>query len=136
MLVSADELQAASIARVLGEEDLVLTRMPDRRTALAQAPTAAPDLVIINQRLPDGEGTTLIHALRTRLKRRDLPVIILTESTDREVSVHDGLAAPSDYLAHPMSLPLLRTRVRACLVRTLTSLHTSSPKHSRRARRA
>jgi phosphoribosyl 1,2-cyclic phosphodiesterase/CheY-like chemotaxis protein len=136
MLVSADELQAASIARVLGEDDLVLTRMPDRRTALAQAPTTAPDLVIINQRLPDGEGTTLIHALRARLKRRDLPVMLLTDSTDREVSVHDGLAAATDYLAHPVSLPMLRTRVRAWLVRTLAPLHTAPPKHPHRARRA
>jgi CheY-like chemotaxis protein len=136
MLVSADELRAASIARVLGEDDLALAHMPDRRTALAQAPTVAPDVVIIDERLPDGEGATLIPALRARLKRRDLPVIILTDGTDREVSVRGGLAAATDYLAHPMGLPLLRTRVRAWLVRTLAPLHTSSRKHSRRARRA
>lgn len=136
MLVSGDELQAASIARVLSEDDLVLVRMPDRRTALAQAPTAAPDLVIINRRLPDGDGATLIQSLRARLKRRDLPVILLTDSADREMSACDGLAAATDYLAHPMSLPMLRTRVRAWLVRTLTPLHASSHRHSRRARQA
>jgi phosphoribosyl 1,2-cyclic phosphodiesterase/CheY-like chemotaxis protein len=137
MLVSADELQAASIARVLGEDDLVLVRMPDRRTALAKAPTMAPDLVIINRRLPDGDGATLIHSLRARLKRRELPVILLTTSTDKEASVRDGLTAATDYLAHPISLPILRMRVRAWLVRTLTQPHTSAHKQqSHRARRA
>jgi DNA-binding response OmpR family regulator len=137
MLVSADELQAASIARVLGEDDLVLIRMPDRRTALAKAPTMAPDLVIINRRLPDGDGATLIHSLHARLKRRELPVILLTTNADKEVSVRDGLTAATDYLAHPISLPMLRMRVRAWLGRTLTQPHTSAHKQqSHRARRA
>jgi phosphoribosyl 1,2-cyclic phosphodiesterase/CheY-like chemotaxis protein len=136
MLVSADELQAASIARVLGEDDLLLVHMPDKRTALAQASTAAPDLVIINQRLPDSEGATLIQSLRARLKRRNLPILLLTDNIDWEVSAHDGLAMATDYLANPMSLPMLRSRVRAWLVRTPPQPHTLSHRPPRRARRA
>ena len=119
MIVSADELQAAAIARVLGEDDLVLTRIPDRRMALALAPKTAPDLVIVDQRLPDGDAAPLICSLRARLGRRNLPVILLTDDADGEVPIGDGLAAATDYLANPVSLPMLRTRVRAWLVRTL-----------------
>lgn len=136
MIVSADELQAASIARLLGEDELMLTRMPNKCMALAQAPTIAPDLVIINQRLPDGDGVPLIRSLRARLGRRNLPVILLTDGADREVSACNGLTAATDYLANPISLPMLRTRVRAWLVRTLTQPHTRAHRQPRRARRA
>jgi phosphoribosyl 1,2-cyclic phosphodiesterase/ActR/RegA family two-component response regulator len=136
MIVSADELQAASIARLLDEDALVLTHMPDRRMALVQARTIAPDLVIINQRLPDGDGTPLIRSIRARLGRPNLPVILLTDGADGEVPAGDGLAAATDYLANPVNLPMLRTRVRAWLVRTLAQPHLRSHRQAHRARRA
>ena len=136
MIVSGDELQAASIVRVLGEDDLVLTRVPDRRMALALAPTTAPDLVIINQRLPDGDGAHLIRSLRAQLGRSNLPVILLIDDADGEVPIGGGLAAATDYLANPISLPMLRTRVRAWLVRTRAQPPIRSHRQARRARRA
>jgi phosphoribosyl 1,2-cyclic phosphodiesterase/FixJ family two-component response regulator len=136
MIVSADELQAASIARLLGEDDLVVTRMPDRHMVLAQALTIAPDLVILGQRLPDGDGVPLMRSIRARLGRPNLPVILLTDGTDGEVPAGEGLAAATDYLASPISLPMLRTRVRAWLVRTLAQPHIRSHRQLYRARRA
>jgi CheY-like chemotaxis protein len=136
MIVSADELQAAAIARLLGEDDIVVTRMPDRHMALAQAPTTAPDLVIISQRLPDGDGAPLMRSLRARLGRPNLPVILLTDGPDGEVPAGEGLAAATDYLARPISLPMLRTRVRAWLLRTLAQPHIRSHRPVHRARRA
>jgi phosphoribosyl 1,2-cyclic phosphodiesterase/FixJ family two-component response regulator len=136
MIVSADELQAASIARLLGEDALMVTRIPDRRMAVAQAPTTAPDLVIINQRLPDGDGAPLMQSIRARLGRPNLPVILLTDGTDGEAPTGDGLAAATDYLANPINLPMLRTRVRAWLVRTLAQPHIRSHRQAHRARRA
>jgi phosphoribosyl 1,2-cyclic phosphodiesterase/CheY-like chemotaxis protein len=136
MIVSADELQAASVARMLAEDELVLTRMPNRHMALALAPTMAPDLVIINQALPDGDGVPLIRALRAQLRRRNLPIMLLTAGADGEVSTGDDLAAATDYLATPMSLPMLRTRVRTCLARTLSQSPMRSqgqPRYTKRA---
>jgi phosphoribosyl 1,2-cyclic phosphodiesterase len=136
MMVSTDELQVAAIARVLGEDDLVLTRVPNQRMALALAPTTTPDLVIVDQRLLDSDAAPLIRALRARLGRRHLPVILLTDGAEGEVWAGDGLAAPTDYLAHPMSLPMLRTRVRTWLVRTQAPAHIRPDRQLRRARRA
>jgi DNA-binding response OmpR family regulator len=69
------------------------------------------------------------------LGRRNLPIILLTDGADREVSARNGLAAVTDYLANPISLPMLRTRVRAWLVRTSTQPHPRSHRQPRRARR-
>jgi phosphoribosyl 1,2-cyclic phosphodiesterase/CheY-like chemotaxis protein len=134
MIISADELQAAAIARVLGEDNLTLTRIPNRRMALALAPTTVPDLLIIDQRLPDGNAASLIRALRERLKRHNLPVILLTNGADAEVWTGDGLTAATDYLTHPIKLPILRTRVHAWLVRGLSQMHMRSYRQVCRAR--
>jgi phosphoribosyl 1,2-cyclic phosphodiesterase/FixJ family two-component response regulator len=136
MIVSADELQATSMARVLGEDDLVLTRVPDIRKALALAPTTAPDVVIIDQRLSEADGTSLIRSLRMRLGRHDLPVILLIDGADGEVPTGDGLAVATDYLVNPLSLPMLRTRVRTWLGRIRAQPHVPSHRQARRARRA
>jgi phosphoribosyl 1,2-cyclic phosphodiesterase/FixJ family two-component response regulator len=136
MIVSADELQATSMARVLGEDDLVLTRVPDLYKALALAPATTPDVVLIDQRAADPDDSSLIRSLRMRLGRRDLPVILLTDGADGEVPTDDSLAVATDYLAKPLSLPMLRTRVRTWLVRTLTQPHVQSHEQACRARGA
>jgi phosphoribosyl 1,2-cyclic phosphodiesterase len=119
MLIGTDDLQAASIAQSLSEDALLLTRAADRSTALTQAATVTPDLIIIDQPRPDGDGAALIRTLRTRLERPELPVILLIDSANGASVPRDGLSAPTDYLAAPLSWPMLRTRVRAWLVRTL-----------------
>jgi phosphoribosyl 1,2-cyclic phosphodiesterase len=136
MIVSANELQGATIARVLGEDDLVLTRVPDGHMALTLAPTMAPDLVVVNQPIPDGDAAPLIRSLRTRLGRRNLPVILLTDGADGEMLAGDGLTAATDYLTNPVRLPTLRTRVRAWLVRTLAQPCRRSHRQARHVRRA
>ena len=136
MIVSSDELQAASMARVLGEDDLVVTRTPDRHTALELASTTAPDLVLINQPLPDGNDAAFIQSLRARLRQPNVPVMLLTDGTANAVPVGDALAATTDYLAPPISLPMLRARVRTWLVRTLSQARRRDHRQAPRARRA
>jgi DNA-binding response OmpR family regulator len=72
----------------------------------------APDVVVVDQRLADGDAAARIHALRTRARRPALPIVLLTAADD------GGSVAATDYLAQPVNLPLLRTRLRAWLVRT------------------
>jgi phosphoribosyl 1,2-cyclic phosphodiesterase/CheY-like chemotaxis protein len=119
MFVSADEAQAAAVTHTLSEDEVIVWHTPDQRTALAHASAASPDLIIINQPLADGDGTALIEPLRARLARDALPVIILADRPYIvETSLNGGVMA-TDYLAAPISLPMLRSRVRAWLVRTL-----------------
>lgn len=43
-----------------------------------------PDLLILDQRLPDEGGTTIVHSLRERPQYRDIPVLFLTAIDDEE----------------------------------------------------
>ncbi|MBI4499055.1 MAG: diguanylate cyclase [Chloroflexi bacterium] len=118
LMVSTNETDILAIEQVLEEDGLVLLKAPDQQVALAQITDLAPDLIILDVPLPGEEAEALIAALRARLGRRTLPVLLLTEHTDGEAAVGSGDAGTTDCLAKPFSPPMLRTRVRAWLART------------------
>ncbi|MBI3302849.1 MAG: response regulator [Deltaproteobacteria bacterium] len=119
LVVSSDQSEIATIEQVLAEDGIAVISAPDERTALARAPKVLPDLVIVNRQLPDGDGAALIQPLRSRLGRRTLPIILLTDSLDLKGTLGRDAVPATDYLAHPFSPPMLRSRVRAWLARTL-----------------
>jgi CheY-like chemotaxis protein len=86
LVVTAHAADIAAIGQVLAEDDLVLIPTPDKREALERAVEVAPDLAIIDQHLTDGDGASLIRPLRTRLRRHNLPILLLTDSPDSEVT--------------------------------------------------
>ena len=45
---------------------------------------AVPDLLILDQRLPDEFGSTIVHSLRERPQYRDIPVLFVTAIDDDE----------------------------------------------------
>ncbi len=45
---------------------------------------ATPDLLVLDQRLPDEFGSTILHSLRERPQYRDIPVLFLTAIDDEE----------------------------------------------------
>ena len=101
----ADYLEAGGFRVVLAET---------AASALEQARTHAPDLVILDLGLPDGDGLDVARELR---RRRNVPIIILTargEETDRIVGLEIGA---DDYVVKPFSPKELVARVRAVLRR-------------------
>ena len=71
------------------------------------------DLVLLDLRLPDGSGETLLRWMRARGMR--MPVIILTAKSE----VHDKVAGldagANDYVTKPFSFDELLARIRAAL---------------------
>jgi DNA-binding response OmpR family regulator len=45
---------------------------------------ATPDLLILDQRLPDEFGSTIVHSLRERPQYRDIPIMFVTAIDDEE----------------------------------------------------
>ena len=60
-------------------------------TALVEEGTT-PDLLVLDQRLPDEFGSTILHSLRERPQYRDIPVIFVTAIDDEEASRLEVLA--------------------------------------------
>ena len=61
-----------------------------------------PDLLVLDQRLPDEFGTTIVHSLRERPQYRDIPVLFVTaiddEEAERLVDIAPVVRKPFDFV--------------------------------------
>jgi DNA-binding response OmpR family regulator len=60
-----------------------------------------PDLLVLDQMLPDEDGTTIVRSLRERPQYRDIPVLFLTaisdEDADRLTDLAPVIRKPFDF---------------------------------------
>jgi diguanylate cyclase (GGDEF)-like protein len=118
LVVTDCEPEIRAIQEVLAEDSLLLSVVPSGRTALQRAQIFCPDLVIMDAKLADGNAADIIEGLRLLAARPDLPVLLLANN-DSDPEQMPVLSAATDYLAASFSPPMLRTRVRAWLARTV-----------------
>jgi two-component system, sensor histidine kinase len=78
---------------------------------LAAAELAAPDLLIVDYRLPEGRtGVDALALLRARWPERTLPAIVITGSS---LGGHEDEAAKHDF--HLLIKPVLPNKLRAMI---------------------
>jgi len=85
--------------------------------ALVEGGTS-PDLLILDQRLPDEYGSTILHSLRERPQYRDIPVIFVTAIDDEEA---DRLSALAPVVRKPFDFADLVAAVETQLATAPTS---------------
>jgi diguanylate cyclase (GGDEF)-like protein len=122
LLVTPHDRDIAAVEQTLLEDGLLITSVGDGRTAMEMAQSNSPDLLILNSKLPDGDAATFIDPLRGVLQKPDLPVIVLSEDSSETSATFEGIAI--DYLSRPFSPPMLRTRIRAWLARSVGATAT------------
>jgi two-component system, OmpR family, response regulator ChvI len=114
-LVDDDKNILASVSMLLEQEGYHVRTFSDGAAALTALTTAAPDLAILDIKMPRMDGLELLRRLRQA--NAELPVIFLT-SKDEEIDELMGLnAGADDYIRKPFSQRLLLERVRAVLRR-------------------
>jgi DNA-binding response OmpR family regulator len=69
----------------IGHETRGFGNAEELYTALVQE-GAIPDLIVLDQRLPDEYGSTIAHSLRERPQYRDIPLLFVTAIDDEEAS--------------------------------------------------
>ena len=111
MLVVEDEPKIAQVARdYLERAGFGVLTAGDARSAISQARSAKPDLVVLDLGLPDQDGLDVIRSLRSASK---LPIVVLTargDESDRVVGLELGA---DDYVVKPFSPNELVARIRA-----------------------
>jgi two-component system, OmpR family, response regulator len=90
--------------------------VPDGAQALTAVATGAPDLVILDVRLPGLDGLDVCRTLRAG--GNDIPIIFLTARDSPEDRVNGFTKGGDDYVTKPFSLEELVARVRAVLRRS------------------
>lgn len=116
LIIDDDAALAGTLAEQLALEGEFATSVATtlaEASALFAAPGARFDLVLLDVRLPDGDGREF--CVRLRRDGHRMPVIMLTGS-DSESDVVSGLdAGANDYIAKPFRLNELLARMRAQL---------------------
>lgn len=112
ILLVEDELRLAeSVCAVLGKERFIVDHVDRLATAREAALMAAYDLALLDRKLPDGEGLSLVHDLRAR--NPGIHIIVLSafgEVADRVAGLDEGA---DDYLVKAFAMDEMLARIRA-----------------------
>jgi two-component system OmpR family response regulator len=110
------ELAAATVARLVGE-GFVVDHFASLGEAIEAVIGAQYRAVLLDRRLPDGDGLALLPVLKTRAAPP--PVIVLTALDDIPDRVAGLDAGAEDYLIKPFAFEELLARLRVLLRRSL-----------------
>ncbi len=120
LIVEDEPAVARGIQYALQQEGYAVTLAPSGEQGLEIATTQAPDLVLLDVRLPGIDGFEVLR--RMRAAGTKAPVLMLT-ARDEEVDKVIGLElGADDYLTKPFGLRELLSRVKALLRRAYGDL--------------
>ncbi len=77
----------------------------------------APDVIILDIRLPDIDGFEITRRLKENRKTQDIPIIFLTELRHREDRLKGLALGVEDYITKPFDFQELRLKIRNVLLR-------------------
>jgi two-component system KDP operon response regulator KdpE len=113
ILIVEDELPIRRFMRpALEDQGWRVIEADSVQGGVAMAASHAPEIVLLDLGLPDGDGKQLIGALRAWTAT---PIIVVTarDRDDEKIAALD--AGADDYLVKPFSVPELLARVRVAL---------------------
>jgi len=111
-LVDDHEMVRRGVADLLGEEPdlMVVGQASSVAEALARVPAIMPDLVVLDVRLPDGNGVELCRELRSGMPA--LNCLMLTSYTDEDAMLEAILAGAGGYVIKDIKGSALLSAVR------------------------
>ena len=110
-LIVEDEPELMSyLSLLLGNAGLVVDRTDSVEAALAALRTAPFDIAVVDRRLPDGDGLSIVKAMA---KTENRPAFLMLTARDAKSDVIEGLnGGADDYLVKPFEPGELIARVR------------------------
>jgi len=108
-----DDLSMRGFLRsLLASHGYRLTEAGTVAEGIAQIAAAAPDLILLDFGLPDGDGVELTRRLR---EWSQTPIIVLSARGQESDKIHALDAGADDYLTKPFSVGELLARMRVAL---------------------
>lgn len=111
LLVEDEDELAGALRSGLGRHGVVVDHVGNLASAQYLLGGERYDALVLDRRLPDGEGLSLIGALRAR--GNNVPILVLTALDDLGERVKGLEQGADDYLGKPFALDELLARLRA-----------------------
>jgi DNA-binding response OmpR family regulator len=119
MIVEDEPAVARGVQVALEREGYAVSVQPTGEDAIANFADTAPDLVVLDVRLPGIDGFEVLRQLRRETRA---PVLFLTARADEVDKVVGLEMGADDYLVKPFSVRELVTRIKALLRRAYGEL--------------
>jgi two-component system response regulator RegA len=113
LVVEDDAVYRAALGRVLGEAGFVVVLAEGVGDAMQRSLTRAPDLAVIDLKMPDGTGVDVVKHLATQAPR--CRCVILTGHGTIAAAVEAMRAGAVDFLTKPVEGPELAAALRDAL---------------------
>jgi DNA-binding response OmpR family regulator len=100
-LLAVDDDVVTHMMLAMGLEDVELLEATRADEGFKRATREEPDGVVIDLRLPDGNGLDLVRKLRHQIGINQVPIVVLTASHDPEEEAAVLSAGADAYMAKP-----------------------------------
>ena len=119
LIIEDDPKIVEAIEKTLSMATGFSTRwIEDPAKALAEAVDSKPDLILLDVRMPGGDGRVVLKALKTNAATSAIPVIMLTGMSSEGDKVLALNLGADDYVVKPFGAMELLARVQAVLRRS------------------
>ena len=119
LVVEDDPKIVEAIEKTLSLADGFSTRwVSDPGKALAEAVSSKPDLILLDVRMPGGDGRVVLKSLKTNAATLAIPVIMLTGMSSEGDKVLGLNLGADDYVVKPFGAMELLARIQAVLRRS------------------
>ncbi len=116
LLVIDDDRETAALLRSwFAGQPYEILEATDAEQGLRAAETRAPDLILLDVRMPGMDGLAAARVLKQRETTRTIPVILLTACRDVQAKVEAFDAGADDYVTKPFEFEEVDARIRAML---------------------
>jgi class 3 adenylate cyclase/CheY-like chemotaxis protein len=115
LVADDDEANRTMLARRLTRLGHQVALAVNGRDALEKVRTERFDLLLLDIQMPELTGYEVLEQMKADPTLRDLPVIVLSASSETERVAHCVELGAEDYLPKPFDPVLLQARIGACL---------------------
>jgi signal transduction histidine kinase len=115
LIVDDDPLSITTLESILDGQGYAISSAHNGPTALKNADTIMPDLILLDVMMPMMNGFEVCRRIRATPKLAEVPIIILTALDDRESRLLGIEAGADDFLTKPVDRQELRLRVNTIL---------------------
>ncbi len=115
LLVDDEEMNRDMLSRRLARKGYEVVLASDGASSLALAATSAPDLILMDVKMPDIDGLEVTRRLKADPHTRKIPVIALTAgamASERAAALDAGC---DDYDSKPVEIQRLLAKIAALL---------------------
>ncbi|MBI2921345.1 MAG: sigma-54-dependent Fis family transcriptional regulator [Planctomycetes bacterium] len=116
LVVDDEKLIRWSLRERLTKEGFTVAEAEDGKSALSAFHQEPPDLVLLDMKLPDSDGLSILRAIQKETQGGpEVPVIIITAYSTVDTAVEAMKLGAFDYVAKPFNMDELALTVRRAL---------------------